>query len=105
MKTRMECGIEDQGEEQGASAVAMQAEPQPVHEDAPLGLTRAILIDIAASGVETILNFEGGASLSGANGAGKSTLLRLIPIFYGEEPRRVIPTGGGRKRRSGWPSA
>lgn len=94
MKTRMECGIEDQGEEQGASAVAMQAEPQPVHEDAPLGLTRAILIDIAASGVETILNFEG-----------KSTLLRLIPIFYGEEPRRVIPTGGGRKRRSGWPSA
>lgn len=60
------------------------------------GLLRIIMIDVSKSGLENIVHFAGGCVLEGGNGVGKSTLLRLLPIFYGEEPRNVIPTGGSK---------
>lgn len=77
-------------EAEGMVAIAGAADAPPP------GLVRIVLIDVTASGIETILPIEGGVVLNGPNGAGKTTLLRLVPIFYGEEPRRVIPSGGGK---------
>jgi hypothetical protein len=39
---------------------------------------------------------EGGAVLTGRNGRGKTTLLQLVPIFYGENPARIVGTETNR---------
>lgn len=53
-------------------------------------LLRIIVIDSYCKGKKVELRLDGHVSLNGANGAGKTTLLRLIPIFFGESPNRVI---------------
>lgn len=53
-------------------------------------LLRIIVIDSYCKGKKVELKLDGHVSLNGANGAGKTTLLRLIPIFFGENPNRVI---------------
>lgn len=53
-------------------------------------LLRIIVIDSYCAGKKVELKLDGHVSLNGANGAGKTTLLRLIPIFFGESPKRVI---------------
>lgn len=53
-------------------------------------LLRIIVIDSYCRGKKVELKLDGHVSLNGANGAGKTTLLRLIPIFFGERPQRVI---------------
>lgn len=52
-------------------------------------LQRVISIDSYAPGGEVILTVSGGAILTGENGAGKTSLIRLIPVFFGELPRRI----------------
>lgn len=52
-------------------------------------LLRVISIDSYAPGGEVILTVSGGAILTGENGAGKTSLIRLIPVFFGELPRRI----------------
>lgn len=60
------------------------------------GLRRIILIDSYVEGMASELDVSGHTNISGGNGTGKTSFLRLIPIFYGESPRRlVIASGNG----------
>jgi DNA repair exonuclease SbcCD ATPase subunit len=52
-------------------------------------LLRVISIDSYSPSGEVILRVNGGAILTGENGAGKTSLIRLIPVFFGELPRRI----------------
>lgn len=55
------------------------------------GLIRLILIDSYKSGTLQEVRLDGHTNLNGVNGAGKTTLLRLIPLFFGERPGRLVP--------------
>lgn len=37
------------------------------------------------------VRLDGHTNLNGVNGAGKTTLLRLVPLFFGERPGRLVP--------------
>jgi hypothetical protein len=54
-------------------------------------LNRLILIDSYKPGELVEVRLDGHTNLNGVNGAGKTTLLRLIPLFYGERPGRLVP--------------
>lgn len=54
------------------------------------GLHRIILIDTHLPGVVE-LKLDGHTNICGTNASGKTTLQRLIPVFYGEYPSRVVP--------------
>jgi hypothetical protein len=58
-------------------------------EAAGFRLLRVITIDSYARGGETVLNVDGGTIITGENGVGKTSLIRLIPVFFGELPRRI----------------
>lgn len=53
-------------------------------------LIRLILIDSYSRNRTVEINLDGHISLTGENASGKTTLLRLLPIFFGEAPSRVI---------------
>ena len=53
-------------------------------------LNRIILINTHMKGVVE-LNLDGHTNICGTNASGKTTLQRLIPVFYGEYPSRVVP--------------
>lgn len=53
-------------------------------------LTRIILIDSYCRSRIAELDISGHITINGENGAGKTTLLRLLPIFFGESPSRII---------------
>jgi len=53
-------------------------------------LTRIILIDSYCSSRLVELDVSGHITINGENGAGKTTLLRLLPMFFGESPKRII---------------
>ncbi|KMT63998.1 ATP-binding protein [Catenovulum maritimum] len=53
-------------------------------------LQRIILIDTHLPGVVE-LKLTGHTNICGTNASGKTTLQRLIPVFYGEFPSRVVP--------------
>lgn len=53
-------------------------------------LLRIILIHTHLPGVVE-LNLNGHSNICGTNASGKTTLQRLIPVFYGEQPSRVVP--------------
>ena len=54
-------------------------------------LKRLILIDSYKPGELVELRLDGHTNLNGVNGAGKTTLLRLVPLFFGERPGRLVP--------------
>lgn len=54
------------------------------------GLHRIVLIDTHLPGVVE-LKLHGHTNICGTNASGKTTLQRLIPVFYGEYPSRVVP--------------
>ncbi|MFC3093282.1 ATP-binding protein [Alteromonas sediminis] len=54
------------------------------------GLKRIILIDTHLPNVVE-LKLDGHTNICGTNASGKTTLQRLIPVFYGEYPSRVVP--------------
>lgn len=58
------------------------------------GLRRIISIDAIFPGVTSVMDLDDHTSLTGANGAGKTTLLRLIPLFYGAAPSRILSSRG-----------
>jgi len=53
-------------------------------------LRRILLIDTHLPGVVE-LKLDGHTNICGTNASGKTTLQRLIPVFYGEYPSRVVP--------------
>jgi chromosome segregation ATPase len=53
-------------------------------------LRRIILINTHLPGVVE-LSLDGHTNICGTNASGKTTLQRLIPVFYGELPSRVVP--------------
>lgn len=53
-------------------------------------LTRLILIDSYCRNRIAELDVSGHITINGENGAGKTTLLRLLPMFLGESPSRII---------------
>lgn len=53
------------------------------------GLQKIVLIDSYVEGRASELDVSGHTNISGANGIGKTSFLKLIPIFYGENPRRL----------------
>lgn len=55
------------------------------------GLQRIVLINTHLPGVVE-LKLDGHANICGTNASGKTTLQRLIPVFYGEYPSRVVPS-------------
>jgi hypothetical protein len=54
------------------------------------GLQRIILINCHLPGFVE-LNVSGHSNICGTNASGKTTLQRLIPVFYGELPSKVVP--------------
>ena len=54
-------------------------------------LKRLILIDSYKPGALQEVLLDGHTNLNGVNGAGKTTLLRLVPLFFGERPGRLVP--------------
>ena len=54
-------------------------------------LHRIVLINTHMSGIVE-LNLNGHTNICGTNASGKTTLQRLIPVFYGEYPSRVVPS-------------
>lgn len=60
-------------------------------------LTRLILIDSYKANAIQELRLNGHTNLNGVNGAGKTTLLRLLPLFFGERPSRLVAKSGVMK--------
>lgn len=54
------------------------------------GLQRIILINCHLPGFVE-LDLSGHSNICGTNASGKTTLQRLIPVFYGELPSKVVP--------------
>ncbi|WP_295433249.1 ATP-binding protein [uncultured Thiodictyon sp.] len=65
-------------------------------------LLRLILIDSYSPGRVVEFPVVGGAVLTGRNGRGKTTLLQLVPIFYGENPARIVGTETNRLNFNGY---
>jgi chromosome segregation ATPase len=59
-------------------------------------LQRLILIDSFSPGRVVLFPVTGGAVLTGRNGSGKTSLLQLIPVFFGENPNRIVGTETNR---------
>jgi hypothetical protein len=62
-------------------------------ENSP-GLNRIICIDAHILGRTLEVKLAQHANISGSNGSGKTTLLKLIPFFYGAEPRELVDKVG-----------
>ncbi|ALS99473.1 ATP-binding protein [Lacimicrobium alkaliphilum] len=54
------------------------------------GLLRIILVHTHLPGVVE-LKLDGHTNVCGTNASGKTTLQRLVPVFYGELPGKVVP--------------
>ncbi len=54
------------------------------------GLKRIILIDTHLPGLVE-LTVDGHTNICGTNASGKTTLQRLVPVFFGESPNKVVP--------------
>ncbi|MDN3652587.1 ATP-binding protein [Thalassotalea ponticola] len=54
------------------------------------GLQRIILIDTHLPGLVE-LKLSGHTNICGTNASGKTTLQRLVPVFFGESPNKVVP--------------
>ncbi|MGB0895518.1 MAG: ATP-binding protein [Parashewanella sp.] len=54
-------------------------------------LIRIVLIDTHLPGVVE-LALDGHTNICGTNASGKTTLQRLVPVFYGEYPSKVVPS-------------
>src|SRR5690554_7788253 len=53
-------------------------------------LLRIVMIHGHLEGVVE-LSVDGHTNICGTNASGKTTLQRLVPVFYGELPNRVVP--------------
>lgn len=60
-------------------------------------LIRAIFVDSYRENAIEEIRLPGHLSLTGENGSGKTTLLRVLPVFFGEAPNRVIRKEGDQE--------
>lgn len=60
-------------------------------------LIRMVLLDSYKKGGKVEIRLDGHTSLNGTNAVGKTSLLRLIPLFYGESPNKMVRGGGVKK--------
>lgn len=58
------------------------------------GLNKVIVINSYVKHKARIQHIDNHTHISGRNGRGKTTLLRLIPLFYGEQPSKMIKPSG-----------
>lgn len=65
-------------------------------------LIRAILIDSLCAGERAEIKLDANTSITGTNGVGKSSFLKLVPIFYGASPGRVVKADGNNKSFAHW---
>lgn len=65
-------------------------------------LLKIVLIDSLCAGAKAELVMSGNTSLNGTNGIGKSSFLKLIPVFYGATPGRVIRAGANKQSFANW---
>ena len=65
-------------------------------------IVRAVLIDSLCPGEKAELVLDGNTSITGTNGIGKSSFLKLIPIFYGAAPGRVVKADSNNKNFADW---
>lgn len=65
-------------------------------------LIKIILIDSLCAGAKAELVMRGNTSVNGANGIGKSSFLKLIPVFYGAAPGRLVKAGANRHSFANW---
>ena len=63
---------------------------------------RLILIDSFSPAREMIFPMEGRAELTGRNGCCKTALLQLLPVFFGENPNRIVGTETNRLNYAGY---
>ncbi|MBB3231965.1 ATP-binding protein [Halomonas stenophila] len=61
------------------------------------GLKAIILYNSYYKGLKTRIPCDGHTNLGGDNGAGKTSALRLLPIFFGQEPGKVMDRSGNKK--------
>ena len=62
------------------------------------GLERIIVVNSYVKNRARIVILNDDTHISGRNGRGKTSLLRLIPLFLGEQPSRMVkPSGEGMK--------
>lgn len=57
-------------------------------------LRKLIVVDSYAASRIREIQLDGHVHISGRNGRGKTTLIRLIPLFYGEQPSRIVRSAG-----------
>ncbi|WP_445676386.1 ATP-binding protein (plasmid) [Pseudomonas aeruginosa] len=65
-------------------------------------LLKIILIDSLCAGAKAELVMSGNTSVTGSNGIGKSSFLKLIPVFYGATPSRLVRAGTNHKSFADW---
>lgn len=65
-------------------------------------LLKIVLIDSLCAGAKAELAMDGNTSVTGANGIGKSSFMKLIPVFYGAAPGRLVKAGSNRESFANW---
>lgn len=65
-------------------------------------LVKIVLIDSLCAGAKAELIMEGNTSVTGENGIGKSSFIKLIPVFYGASPGRLVKAGANRESFANW---
>ena len=65
-------------------------------------LIKIVLIDSLCAGAKAELVMEGNTSVTGENGIGKSSFIKLIPVFYGASPGRLVKAGTNRESFANW---
>ncbi|WP_447759488.1 ATP-binding protein [Pseudomonas moraviensis] len=65
-------------------------------------LIRIILIDSLCAGAKAELAMDSNTSVTGTNGIGKSSFMKLIPVFYGAAPGRLVKASSNRESFANW---
>ncbi|MGO3987222.1 ATP-binding protein [Pseudomonas sp. SAS7] len=65
-------------------------------------LVKIVLIDSLCAGAKAELVMDGNTSVTGENGIGKSSFIKLIPVFYGASPGRLVKAGTNRESFANW---
>lgn len=65
-------------------------------------LIKIVLIDSLCAGAKAELIMDGNTSVTGTNGIGKSSFMKLIPVFYGAAPGRLVKASSNRESFANW---